>query len=394
MQRKGIFKYLHGDMGIWLIVMLLSVFSILAVYSSTGTLAYRFQSGNTGYYVLKHALIMLFGWFLMYGAHLIPYNYYSRISQLLFIISVPLLLFTMLTGSDINGASRWMTLPIINLSFQTSDLAKLALVMYLARQLSKNKDKVNEPKTFFMILGSAALVCLLIFPENFSTSALLMTTSVVLMFFGGVNIRYMAGIAGAGIVAILILLTVFYTVPEESLPGRFSTWKNRIETFGGAGDVDANYQAEQAKIAVASGGFFGKLPGNSTQRNYLPHPYSDYIYAIIIEEYGMLGGMIILMFYLWFFYRGIRIARACEGTFGSYLVLGICFILTLQALINMAVAVDLFPVTGQPLPLLSMGGTALWFTAIGIGIVLSVSVAVEKKGEGKNIDESLAKVAN
>ncbi|MEG1497845.1 MAG: FtsW/RodA/SpoVE family cell cycle protein [Bacteroidales bacterium] len=384
MEGKGIFKYLHGDKGIWYIVLILSFISVLAVYSSTGLLAYRYQGGHTGYYVLKHAMILMCGWAVMYMAHRVKYTYYSRISQLLFIISIPLLVVTLFMGS-VNDASRWITIPIIGFSFQTSDLAKLALVMFLARQLSKHQKDIKENRTFYSIVYAPLLICLLIFPENLSTAAILMITSLVMMVVGGIRSRYLVGLMGVGFLSVGFLVASFYLIPESKLPGRFATWKNRIENFKTA-DPEMNYQATQAKIAVAGGGIIGKFPGNSTQRNFLPHPYSDYIYAIIIEEYGLLGGICVLFLYLWLFRRGIIIARKCEGSFGCFLVIGICFLLTLQAMINMGVAVNLLPVTGQPLPFLSMGGTSLWFTALGVGIVLSVSVAVDKQGEGKNID--------
>ncbi|MCX6230798.1 MAG: FtsW/RodA/SpoVE family cell cycle protein [Bacteroidetes bacterium] len=373
---RNIFKNIRGDKVIWAVVILLSVFSLLSVYSSTGTLAFKYQGGNTEYYVMKHFFILVFGLFLMYAAHMIKYTYYSRISQLAIIVAVPLLLFTLLTGTNINEANRWLTLPIVNLTFQTSDFAKLALVMYVARLLALKQEKIKELKGAFLpIIGVIALICGLIFPANFSTSAILFATSVILMFIGRVDLKYIFALIGMGVVGIALFLILIYNYPQV---GRFGTWKNRIENFK-SGEGDANYQADQAKIAIAGGELIGKFPGNSTQRNFLPHPYSDFIYAIIIEEYGLIGGIFILLLYLILLYRGMRIASRSPGSFAAFLTIGVCLILVFQAIINMAVAVGIFPVTGQPLPLVSMGGTSIWFTSIAIGIMLSVSAETEKE---------------
>ncbi|MDE5574917.1 MAG: FtsW/RodA/SpoVE family cell cycle protein, partial [Bacteroidales bacterium] len=235
------------------------------------------------------------------------------------------------------------------------------------------------------LLWAPLLGAALIFPENLSTAALLLVTCFVMMIVGGVAGRYIWSMVGAGVLFASLFLAMLLIVPAENLPGRSSTWKARVERFGG-GESEESYQVTQSKIAIAGGRVFGKGPGNSTQRNFLPHPYSDYIYSLIIEEYGMFAGIGVLMLYLWFLMRGISIARRCKGSFGSYMVLGVTFMLTLQALINMGVAVDLLPVTGQPLPFLSMGGTSLFFTACGIGLILSVSAEVEKNEleEAKN----------
>lgn len=373
--------YFKGDRVIWVIVIILSIFSILAVYSSTGTLAYKYQAGNTEYYLLKHFTILLFGFGLMYLAHLIRYTYYSRISLLALFIAIPLLVLTLLMGTNLNEASRWLTLPLINLSFQTSDLAKLALIMYLARMLWKKQDEIKDFKTAFLpIVLPVLIVCGLILPANLSTAAVLFSTSLYLMFIGRVNFKYILILIGIG----LFLLSVFIGIALLSEnKGRVGTWKKRIENFTN-GDNTLDYQSQQAKIAIASGGLMGKGPGNSTQRNFLPHPYSDFIYAIIIEEYGILGGAVILFLYLLIFHRSVRIATRSPKAFATLLVAGCSFGLVLQALINMAVAVNLFPVTGQPLPLVSMGGTSIWFTSIAIGIILSVSRDLEPRTAKKD----------
>lgn len=377
-------KYFKGDRTIWMIVFVLSIFSLLAVYSSTGTLAYKHQRG-TEYYLFKHLIILALGLVLMYVAHRIKYTVYSKISTLALFITVPLLFLTLVLGTNLNEASRWLTLPGINITFQTSDLAKLSLVMYIARALSKRQE---EEMTFKSILVPVLLpvmaVCGLILPANFSTAAVLFTSCIFLMLIGRVQIKFLAYMAGIGLAGLALYIAIGLSVGKSN---RIMTWKARIERFSNPESED-NYQHDQAMIAIAKGGLVGRFPGNSTQRNFLPHPYSDFIYAIIIEEYGFLGGLLILFLYLLLFYRVVRFIHHSPMAFGTLLSVGCVFILTFQALINMAVAVGLFPVTGQPLPLVSMGGSSIWFTSIGIGIILSVSRQVEK--EKKEGGEELA----
>jgi cell division protein FtsW len=372
---KDLLSKLQGDKVIWLVVALLSLFSILAVYSSTGTLAYRYQAGNTEYYVIKHFVIMVLGLLLMFIAHKIKYTYYSRLSQLALILAVPLLFLTLFMGTSINEANRWITLPVVNLSFQSSDFAKLALIMYIARLLTKKQDQIKDFKSAFMpIMIPVLIVCGLILPANLSTAVVLFATSVVLMFIGRVSIKYIMAVIFTGMVFFSIFIAIMLNAPQS---GRLMTWKNRIENFTNKENADT-YQSDQAKIAIATGGISGKMPGNSVQRNFLPQAYSDFIYAIIIEEYGLIGGFIILLLYLILMFRGIRIAHRSPGTFGAFLAAGLTFSLVFQGMVNMAVTVDLLPVTGQPLPLVSMGGTSLWFTSLAIGIILSVSRKVEE----------------
>ncbi len=371
---------IKGDRAIWMVVIFLSIFSLLAVYSSTGTLAYRFRSGNTEYYIIKHFIILLLGLGLMVLASRVKYTYYSRISQLALWVAAPLLFITLVRGTTINEASRWLTLPIINISFQSSDFAKLALIMFVARTLTKKQETIKDFKDAFVpVLLPVLIITGLILPANFSTAAMLFITCIVLMFVGGVSLKYILAMGGVGIVALALFIAVVMTLPEK---GRVLTMKSRIEAF--AGKTGENYQADQAKIAIATGGIFGKMPGNSTQRNFLPHAYSDFIYAIIIEEYGLIGGFAVLILYLILFYRGVRVARQSPGTFGTLLAAGLSFSLVFQAMINMAVAVNILPVTGQPLPLISMGGTSLWFTSLAIGIILSVSRKIEEEEEPQN----------
>lgn len=372
----SILKNIKGDKVIWTVVFLLTIISFLAVYSSTGTLAWKFKGGNTEYYMLKHAVILFFGLLLMYFAHMVKYTYYSRIFQIALYIAVPLLLVTLIFGLNINEAKRVLQLPF-DLTFQTSDLAKITLIIYLARMLTKKQDNIKSFKEAFVpLMIPVLIVCGLIFPANFSTAAILFTTSMVLIFIGRVKLIYFFGMIGIGIVALAMTLSILYFMPVEK-QGRFGTWKSRITTFVDGGESANNYQVEQAKIAIASGYPIGKGPGNSTQRNFLPHPYSDFIFAIIVEEYGFAGGFIIIMLYLILFYRTVRIVTKAPGTFGSFLTIGVGFSLVFQAMINMGVAVNILPVTGQPLPLISMGGTSIWFTSLAIGIILSVSKDLE-----------------
>lgn len=373
---KKITGIFGGDRILWFVVGILSVFSLLAVYSSTGTLAFRYKGGNTEYYLMKHFTLLAMGLGLMLIAHKIKYTYYSRFSQIIYIISLPLLLYTLLFGTNLNDASRWYTLPIINISFQPSDLAKLALMLFLARLLAKRQDTIKDfRKTFLPAIGSILLITGLILPANFSTATILFLSSIGLLFMARVNSKHLLAMMGIGAVALGIFLTIAYYNPHIS---RFGTWKNRVENFVNS-DEGESYQVDQAKIAIATGGLIGKMPGNSTQRNFIPHPYSDFIYAIIIEEFGILGGMFVALLYLVLLFRAIKIARASESKYGAFLTLGLAFSLVFQAMINMAVAVNLVPVTGQPLPLISMGGTSLWFTSIAIGIILSVSRYNEKE---------------
>ncbi|MCK5838240.1 MAG: FtsW/RodA/SpoVE family cell cycle protein, partial [Bacteroidales bacterium] len=328
----------------------------------------------TEYYLFKHVGIMILALGLMYLAHLIKYTYYARISQIALYIAIPLLAYTLFFGTSYNEASRWYTLPVINISFQPSDFAKLALIIFIARLLTKKQNEIKEFKSAFVpIILPILLVCGLILPADFSTAGLLFLTSLVLIFIGRVNLKYIFGLIGISIVMMGLLIMLIYQYPDV---GRFGTWKNRVEQFTGNSD-EGNYQAEQAKIAIATGGIFGKMPGNSMQKDFLPHPYSDYIYAIIIEEFGLIGGFLILFMYLILLHRSIKIVIRSPRHFGAFLAIGLSLSLVFQAFIHMSVSLGLLPVTGLTLPLVSMGGTSLWFTSIAIGIILSVSRDIE-----------------
>ena len=359
-----------------MIIIALSLISILAVYSSTGTLAYKYQGGDTTHYLIRHFVLLAIGFGIIYTTHRIPYTFYSRISVYLLYLSVPLLLYTLVSGMHLNSASRWIMLPG-GVSFQTSDLAKFALIMYISRFLAQNQENIKDFKTGFRpVIIWIIVICLLIFPANFSTAAMLFVISYVLLFIGRVSSKYLALLMGSIIVTLGLAILLVFAFPQMKEVGRIGTWFARVERFTGMSDeidTDGNFQADQAKIAIATGGFTGKGPGKSTQRNFLPHPYSDFIYAIIIEEYGLLGGLGVLGLYLLLLYRATKIVKSSRHRFAAFVAIALAFWLVFQALINMAVAVNLFPVTGQTLPFLSMGGSSIFFTAAAYGIIISVS---------------------
>jgi cell division protein FtsW len=389
-----------GDKVIWALVVLLTLVSLLAVYSATGSLAYKNYKGNTEIYLFKQIAFILVGIMVIYFAHLVNYTFYSKVARIVFLLSLPLLFYTLFFGVKMNEGSRWIRLPIINMTLQTSDFARLALFMYLARLLSKKQNVIKDfKKGFLPIIAPVLLVCALIAPANLSTALLLGASCLLLMFIGRASTKHILMVIGAALIPLLFLVFAAVvrhgkakdddaiTVAKTSSSGLFvrvNTWVSRVENFiyGGKG----SYQSSMAKIAISKGGFFGVLPGNSTTRDYLPQAYNDFIYAIIIEEYGLIGGIFIMFIYLVFLYRCIRIFKRCPFAFGAFLALGLSFTLAIQAIANMAVAVNLFPVTGVALPLISMGGTSFIFTCLAVGIILSVARNVEQL-EGKTADE-------
>jgi cell division protein FtsW len=366
---------------------LLTMASLVVVYSSTGTLAYKL-SKSTESYLFKQAVFILLGILVIYFAHLVNYTIYSRVAVVLYLLSIPLLVYTLFFGTSINEASRWIKLPIINLTFQTSDMAKLALFMYLSLQLSRKQDVIGDfRKGFLPLMVPVAVICLLIAPANLSTALLTGGISMLLMFIGRVRFKHIAVVLAMLAIPVGILIAIALSLPKgegvDALPkvlskGRVKTWVTRIRDFSNPDRQEEAYQVQQAKIAIAKGGWVGLGPGNSEARNFLPHPYSDFIYAIIIEEYGILGGAALLLLYLWFLFRCIGIFKRCPFAFGAFLALGLGFTLAVQATVNMAVNVNLFPVTGVTLPLVSMGGSSFLFTCVAIGIILSVARNVEK----------------
>jgi len=385
-------RYFKGDPHIWAIIVGLSVFSLLAVYSSTSSMAYLYKGGNTAIYIIRHSGFLAVGLMAAFVLHMFPYKYYARISQWLIGIVVLLLVVTLLFGVDENEATR--RIPIFGLTFQTSDLAKMALIMYLAQRLATRQESVRDFKKtilpMFIIIGA---VCVLILPANFSTAAILFGVCVILLFIGRASIRQLTGLCAITLLLGALLVGGLYGLHhigvKNNITQRGVTVVNRIDRFVGNNPQDdslgKNFQAIQAKIAVGTGGFFGNGPGNSVQRNFLPHPYSDFIFAIIIEEYGILfGGIVLLFLYINLLHRSIKIVDKCEKTFPAFLVMGLALSVVFQALVNMGVAVGLMPVTGQPLPLVSMGGTSMLFTGAAFGIILSVSREQRRQEELQN----------
>lgn len=368
-------KYLRGDLVIWMVCLLLGLLSILAVYSSISSLAYKYTDGNTFYYLIKHGLMLGTGFAIIYMVHKVNYRYFGRMAQIAIWISAVLLVLTLMLGVNLNEASRWLKIPIINQNFQTSDLAKIALIAYVSRLLVVKRDVLGDFRQGFLpLIIPIVLICGLILPANFSTAAMLFAVCFVLLFIGGVPVKYLSLVVAGGVLGLVMLFSVATALPDV-LP-RMATWKKRITSFE-SGDSEANYQIEHAMMAIQSGGVLPSGPGTGDSRNYLPHPYSDMIYAFIIEEYGsIIGGCGVILLYLIFLYRSMKIARTCQRDFGTFLVLGLSFLIGFQAFINIGVAVNLLPVTGQPLPMVSMGGTSIWFTSLAIGMILSVSRAV------------------
>ncbi|NND77165.1 MAG: FtsW/RodA/SpoVE family cell cycle protein [Flavobacteriales bacterium] len=367
-----VFKYLKGDRILWIVTFFLCLFSLLAVYSSISSLAMRTRDGNTLYYLFRHGTMLVIGLAIMFYVSKIRFKYVYRLSLLLVVLAGILLVVTLLVGNDINDAKRWITIPIVNQSFQTSDLAKIALVLYVARLVTRNQENIRNFKLGVLpILAPIGIICLLILPANFSTAALLFLTCFILLFIAGVRISHMSLMVLAAVIAFSGMVALSKVAPE-ALP-RLSTWVERIVDFK-SGEGAENYQVERAKMAIISGGVMPALPGKATSRNYLPHSYSDMIYAFIIEEYGsILGGIGILFLYVVLFIRTMRIARRANSKFAGFAVIGLGFMIIFQALVNMAVAVNLIPVTGQPLPLVSMGGTSIWFTCLALGLIQCVA---------------------
>lgn len=370
-----ILKNIKGDRTIWAIVALLAIFSFLPVYSASTNLVYVVENGTTSGHLLKHAMLLVLGFVIMYATHKIPYRYFSGLSILLIPVILVLLVYTLMQGQTISGvnASRWIRIPFVGIGFQTSTLAGVIVMMYVARYLAKNKEKkITFKESILQLWLPVGFVLMLILPANFSTTAIIFTTVLMLTFMGGYPLKYLASILGIGVVVFMLFLLTAKAFPDAFKGSRINTWVSRIENFAEQDD-ETNYQAEKAKVAIASGEIPGKGPGKSVQKNFLPQSSSDFIYAIIIEEFGLIGGLFLLILYLGLLFRIVIVANKTETIFGTLLVLGVGFPIIFQAFINMAVAVGLFPVTGQPLPLISAGGTSIWMTCFALGIVLSVS---------------------
>lgn len=394
LNKEQLLNKTRGDRYIWGVVLMLVMVSLLVVYSATNSLAYKNYHGNTSIYLFKQFSFIVLGLIIVYFMHRVNYTIYSRVAVIMYIISIPLLIYTLFFGVEVNDAQRWIQLPVINMTIQTSDLAKLALFMYLSRQLSrKQTDIKNFKKGFLPIIVPVCLTCVLIMPENLSNALLTGLTSLMLMFIGRISFRHIFLVMGLALIPVLIIISVAVSTYDaekagndskstmsETLSsfGRFGTWVQRVQDFIYAKDTEIPYQVQQQNIAIANGGIlFGLGPGNSRQRNYLPQAYNDSIYPVIIEEYGLTGGLLVLFLYIIFLFRCIRIFRKCPYAFGAFLALALSFTLVIQAMANMAVGVNLIPVTGVTLPLVSMGGSSLLFTCASIGIILSVARNIE-----------------
>lgn len=404
-QLKNFSQRTKGDKVIWALVILLVLASLLVVYSATGSLAYKLYRGNTEVYLFKQIAFITIGMAVIYFAHRVNYTIWSKVAYFLFLLSIPLLIYTLFFGVRMNEGSRWIRLPIINMTMQTSDLAKLALFMYISRQISKRQNVIKDFKQGYLpLIIPVGIVCALIAPANLSTALLLGASCMLLCFIGRANTKHL--LITIAIACIPVMILVITAIARHNAAGdevasqrkassgllvRFDTWVNRVEGFiyGSKQSIDDDaYQVTQAKIAIAKGGLIGVGPGNSTTRDFLPQAYNDFIFPILNEEYGLIGGAFIIFIYIVFLWRCIRIFKRCPYAFGAFLALGLSFTLVLQAMINMAVSVNLFPVTGVTLPLISMGGSSFLFTCFSIGIILSVARNVEQL-EGRTKEAAL-----
>ena len=383
----GIRQRLEGDRVLWGIALVLTMASIVTVYSAISTLAYK-ADGNSIKFLFKQGGLLMMGWMVMFVIHRVHFKYFAKLANVLFVLAIVALVFTLLFGTDINDAKRWIKIPFIGLTVQTSDFAKVALVTWVAKQLHTRSDHLEDFwKGLAPILAGIATVCALILPSDFSTAAMLGAICLTMLFVGGLPWRHVFQIVGLAFMSLVGLYGVGKAAPE-ALP-RFGTWASRIESFVGfaSGDASAeasqeDYQIELAQIAIHRGTLFPHGPASGTSRNFLPHPYSDMIYAFIIEEWGaILGGLGLILLYLALLFRASRTAIKCESAFGRNLVLGLGLMIVVQALVNMGVSVRLFPTTGQPLPLVSYGGTSLLFTSLSIGMMLAVSRGVMQGNE-------------
>ena len=378
---KGIFKHIEGDRTIWALVAILALFSFMPVYSASANLV-SVVGGSTLGYLLKHVVLLIMGFAIIYAVHKIPYRYFSGGSVLLLPVVFFLLIYTLAQGTTIGGtyASRWISIPFIGVGFQTSTLAGLVLMVYTSRYLAKNKDlKIVFKESLIQLWLPVALILILILPANFSTTAIIFSMILILAFVGGYPIKYIGYIIGAGILALTLFILIAKAFPD-SMPNRVNTWGSRIENFSNS-EGQESYQVEKAKIAIATGGTFGKGPGKSIQKNFLPQSSSDFIYAIIVEEYGLVGAVLIVFVYFLLLFRIFVTVKKASTIFGTLLVIGVGLPIIFQAVINMAVATNLFPVTGQTLPLISSGGTSIWMTCFALGMILSVSSSKQETEE-------------
>lgn len=372
---QTILNNIRGDRAIWIVFGLLSLASMLAVYSSAGIMEYRYDGPGAGYHLMKHFLVILAGGFIVYVVHQIPISFFSAMAPSFLILTIVLLILTMFVGEEVNDARRWLAIPVIGLTFQTSDLAKVAIILFLARNISTKQAHIKDFRTAFVpLLAPIIVICILIAPSDLSSAVILFATCLVMLFVGRIKLKYIGLIFLCGLICLALLILIGQAFPEFT---RFDTWVNRINDFISG---EASRDNIQAKIAIAQGGWFGQGPGNSVQRNFIAYPYADFIFAIICEEYGVIGAVGILFLYILLLFRCTKLLTRSRKAFGAILAFGLCMSIVLQALANIAVSVHLVPATGLTLPMVSMGGTSLFFTAMHFGIILSVSRQVEKDG--------------
>ncbi|PIB28389.1 cell division protein FtsW [Maribacter sp. 4U21] len=388
----SVLRNINGDKAIWAVAALLALFSFLPVYSASSNLVYVVGNGTTVGHLVKHALLLFLGFGIIYGVHKIPTHFFKGLSLIALPIVLVLLIFVLAQGTSIGGAnaSRWIRIPFVGFGFQPSNLAAVVVMVYVARYLSKIRDiKIGFTESILPLWVPVFLVVLLILPANFSTAGIIFSMVLMLCFLGGYPVKYLLGIVGTGLLCLTLFILTAKAAPDL-FPNRVDTWMSRIDSFSNPDDVQANYQIEKAKIAIATGGIVGKGAGKSVQKNFLPQSSSDFIYAIIVEEYGLVGGFALMFFYLFLLFRIVVVANGAGTVFSKLLVLGVGLPIVFQALINMAVAVELFPVTGQNLPLISSGGTSSWMTCLAIGIILSASnkSIVQDNNSNKHFDES------
>tara|TARA_R110001592_G_scaffold136327_1_gene353386 strand:- start:426 stop:1628 length:1203 start_codon:yes stop_codon:yes gene_type:complete len=388
----NIFQNIKGDKAIWAIAALLALFSFLPVYSASSNLVYVVGNGTPVGHLVKHAILLFLGFGIIYGVHKIPTHFFKGLSMIALPIVLVLLIFVLAQGTSGGGTndSRWIRIPLVGFGFQPSNLAAVVLMIYVARYFSKVREiKITFKESILPLWLPVFLVVALILPANFSTAAIVFSMVMVLCFLGGYPMKYLLGIVGTGILFLSIFILTAKAFPDL-FPNRVDTWMSRIDSFSNPDDTEGTYQIEKAKIAIATGGIMGKGAGKSVQKNFLPQSSSDFIYAIIVEEYGLIGGFVLMLFYLFLLFRIVVVANGCASIFSKLLVLGVGLPIVFQALINMAVAVELFPVTGQNLPLVSSGGTSSWMTCLAIGIILSASnkSIVQESASDSDIDET------
>ncbi len=380
-------RFFRGDRYLWGIIALFMFISLLSVYSSSVSVAYASHHGNTFYFLRTQFIMLMLGLLIIVVTHWIPYIKYMQFAAIGLGASIVLLGITLVAGVSINEATRWLEIPVIGLRLQTSDIAKVALVLYLARGLTIYQNELNNFSTVtWKLVVPVGVVCALIMPENLSTSVMIFMISMIILFIGRVPIKFLLAYAGMGLAAVVLFAALLLVVKKDD--NRVQVWKNRIETFfSGESSPDADYQSNQAKIAISTGKLFGKLPGGSTQRNMLPQSNSDFIFAIIVEEYGLFGAIIVILSYLALMFRGIQIARKCDYAFPALMVLGLTVMIVFQAFLNMLVAVGLFPVTGQTLPMISWGRTSVMVISFSLGAILSVSRVMNMRERQEKLSE-------